>query len=466
MLQEKSHERIDTDSRSLNMITCTRTHIKLTEDIFLHKKTTSDPLTYTYELDNATPDTVRFSIFFEGSENICAVQNGEVLLSSHFSTIGQPFQRSAVGILKQTNVSVGSRLTVGYEWEIIPVNSVNTARATAIRVRENDKIKILLNMKKNAKKINEYDTSDYIDVEFPPITDFSKLSVSFVGENEHWQKQSFPIVCRRFCDFMDKSYCIFGKEISPLDIRKGCLGDYGFLCAIACLAEHSALMKSFFVLDHSAHARGQYGVLLHPLGQREAVCIDDFILCYPEGGPVFARGHGNDVWVMLLQKACAKALGGYEFLKNIPFLGVLELLTGVPCVSIVKNDAKTKKMIENDTLWLKIKSYHCTGSLMSLSVPGNAKQSALHDDLDLRARNIENNRHRRQSHVTHTGLRHGHTYAILKVKETKEGDRLVQLRDPWGDWACDSRVEWAGKWRDDSPLWTEEITVRLRSYLH
>ena len=27
-------------------------------------------------------------------------------------------------------------------------------------------------------------------------------------------------------------------------------------------------------------------------------------------------------------------------------------------------------------------------------------------------------------------------------------------------------VEWAGKWRDDSPLWTEEITVRLRSYLH
>jgi Calpain family cysteine protease len=463
MLQEKSHERIETDSKSLNMIACTRTHIKLTEDIFLHTSTTSNPLTYTYELDNATPDTLRFTIFFEESENICAVQNGEVLSSSQLSTIGQPFQRSVVGILKQTNVSVSSRLTVGYEWEIIPVNSVDTARTTAICVRENDKIKILLSMKKDANKINERDSSDYIDVEFSPITDFSKLSVSFVGKNEYWQKQSFPIVLRRFCDFMDKSYDMFGKEMSPLDIRKGCLGDYGFLSAIACLAEHSALIKSFFVLDHSARARGKYGVFLHPLGQREVVCIDDYIPCYPEGGPVFARGHGNDVWVMLLQKACAKALGGYEFLKNIPFLGVLKLLTGVPCVSIVKNDSKTKKMIENDTLWLKIKSYHCTGSLMSLSVPSNAKQSVLHDDPDLRARNIkniENKRHRRQSHVTRSGLRHGHTYAILKVKETKGGDRLIQLREPWGDWTCDSGVEWAGKWRDDSPHWTEEITVR------
>ena len=463
MLQEKSRERIDKDSRSLNMVACTRTHIKLTEDIFLHTNTTLDPLTYTYELDNATPDTLSFTISFEGSENICAVQNGEVLLSSHLSTIGQPFQRSAIGILKQTDVSVGSRLTIGYEWEIIPVNSVDTARARAICVRENDKIKILLDMKETAKKINERDPSDYIDVEFPPSADFSSLSLSFVGKNEHWQKQSFPIVCRRFCDFMDKSYDIFGKEISPLDVRKGCLGDYGFLCAIACLAEHSALIKSFFVLDHLARARGQYGVFLHPSGQREVVFIDDFMPCYPEAGPVFARGHGNKVWVMLLQKACAKALGGYEFLKNIPFLGVLKVLTGVPCVSIVKNDFKTKKTIENDTLWLKIKSYHCTGSLMSLSVPSNAKQSALHDDPDLRAKkieDIENNRHRRQSHVTHTGLRHGHTYAILKVKETKGGDRLVQLRDPWEDWTCDGGVEWAGKWRDDSPLWTEEITVR------
>lgn len=445
------------------MIACTRTHIKLTEDIFLYTSTTSDPLKYTYELDNATPDTVRFTIFFEGLENICAVQNGEVLLSPQLCTIGQPFQRSVVGILKQTNVSVGSRLTIAYEWEIIPVKSVDTARTTAICVRENDKIKILLNMKKAAKNLNERDSSNYIDVEFPPITDFFRLSVSFVGKNEYCEKQSFPILCRRFCDFMDKSYDLFGKEISPLDIRKGCLGDYGFLCAIACLAEHSALIKSFFVSDHFAHGRSQYGVFLHPLGQREVVYIDDYIPCYPEGGPVFARGHGYEVWVMLLQKACAKVLGGYEFLKNIPFLGVLKLLTGVPCVSVVKNDPKTKKMIENDTLWLKIKSYHCTGFLMSLSVPNNTKRGALHDDPDLMARNIENienNRHRRQSHVTHIGLRHGHSYAVLKVEETKGGDRLVQLRDPWGDWTCDSGVEWTGKWSDDSPLWTQEVTVR------
>ena len=458
---------MDTKGYGLKMIPSTRSHIELTDDIFLYTSTTSEPLTYSYEIESAKPGNLMFTMSFDGSENICAVQNEKVLLTSNFGTVGQPFQRSVVGILKQVELSVGSRLKLGYEWEIVPLNAVDIARNAEICARENDKIKVLLDLEKAAEKIHELDSSDYIDIVFPPITDFSCTSISLACENNSWQTRTLPKVFRRLDDFMNQSYKIFESKISPLDIRKGYLGDDGFVCALACLAEHPDLIKRIFVSNHSARTRGQYGVYLHTSGLREMIIIDDYIPCYPNGGPVFARGHGNDVWVMLLQKAYAKALGGYEYLKNIPFLGAVRDLTGVPCVSIVMKDLHTKNMMKNDTLWLRMKSDHSSGFLMSLSTATDNSNNDLHSDLhhrsniDLRVRGINHSRHQQHFQAPYSSLRHGYTYVILKVKETKMGDRLVQLRNPWGDWNCGNGMEWTGKWSDDSPLWTDDVMVRL-----
>lgn len=41
------------------------------------------------------------------------------------------------------------------------------------------------------------------------------------------------------------------------------------------------------------------------------VTVDDYFPCYPEGEPLFARAHGNELWVMLLEKAYAKLHGNY-----------------------------------------------------------------------------------------------------------------------------------------------------------
>ena len=36
------------------------------------------------------------------------------------------------------------------------------------------------------------------------------------------------------------------------------------------------------------------------------VVVDDYFPCSPEGGPVYSRGEGDELWVLLLEKAFAK----------------------------------------------------------------------------------------------------------------------------------------------------------------
>jgi len=44
--------------------------------------------------------------------------------------------------------------------------------------------------------------------------------------------------------------------------------------------------------------------------------VDDFFPCYPGGGAIYSRGHGPEMWVLLLEKAFAKYCGCYEAIKS------------------------------------------------------------------------------------------------------------------------------------------------------
>ena len=46
-------------------------------------------------------------------------------------------------------------------------------------------------------------------------------------------------------------------------------------------------------------------------GTWKVVTIDDFFPCYLHGGPIFTYGNGNELWVMLVEKAYAKVHGTY-----------------------------------------------------------------------------------------------------------------------------------------------------------
>ena len=53
----------------------------------------------------------------------------------------------------------------------------------------------------------------------------------------------------------------------------------------------------------------------------------------------------------------------------------------------------------------------------------------------------------------------GHCYTILSAYEIAGGTRLLQIRNPWGNY------EWNGDWSDKSPLWTPEVVAQVEADL-
>ena len=93
-------------------------------------------------------------------------------------------------------------------------------------------------------------------------------------------------------------------------MKPGILGDEWFLSAVALLAERPALIERLFITKEMNTA-GVYKLRLCKNGEWVAVTVDDYIPCYPDGEPIFAQCHGNELWVMLLEKAYAKLHGNY-----------------------------------------------------------------------------------------------------------------------------------------------------------
>ena len=61
-----------------------------------------------------------------------------------------------------------------------------------------------------------------------------------------------------------------------------------------------------------------------------------------------------------------------------------------------------------------------------------------------------------------SGLTYGHAYTVLGTKVLSTGQRLVQIRNPWG-----RGEKWIGDWSDSSYLWTEalkqEVNLAVKS---
>jgi calpain-15 len=66
--------------------------------------------------------------------------------------------------------------------------------------------------------------------------------------------------------------------------------------------------------------------------------IDDFIPC-KSGKPAFSRANGNELWVLLLEKAYAKAYGSYFKIEGGNPAIALRDLTGAPYVNFDEKNA-------------------------------------------------------------------------------------------------------------------------------
>jgi len=165
---------------------------------------------------------------------------------------------------------------------------------------------------------------------------------------------------------------VFYDTIEPNDVKPGVLGNEWFLSALSVLAERPALIERLFITKE-ANEYGIYRVKFCKNGEWVTVTVDDFFPCYPLGEPIFAKCHGNELWVMLLEKAYAKLHNNYYLLKGGYVHEALLDLTGCPTINYDLEDEYVKHFIENGQFWELLKYFDDEGYLMAFSSYGESR---------------------------------------------------------------------------------------------
>jgi calpain, invertebrate len=156
------------------------------------------------------------------------------------------------------------------------------------------------------------------------------------------------------------------------------------------------------------------------------VVVDDLLPYWPNGELVFCsnKSEPHEMWGPLLEKAYAKLYGSYENLEGGQTNDALIDLSGgiQENYTIVTYDYQM-----SDTLWQNTKK-----AIELNSITG----CFINPDPKIKEARLSN------------GLVKGHAYTITKIAETTSRERLIRLRNPWGD-----DFEWKGAWSDKSHEW-------------
>ena len=212
----------------------------------------------------------------------------------------------------------------------------------------------------------------YEDESFPPnefslIADWDEDEV--LDKVKLW-KQFEWIRCNDIEELNDDEGAlqVFQNEVSPSDIMQGLLGDCYFLSVLSVLSEKPQRIKNLFLSDKQ-NRFGIYGMRICKNGEWKEVVVDDYIPCY-KGDPAFSKANGNELWVILLEKAWAKLHGNYERIEAGFAENVMRDLTGAPTEVIESEEEK---------LWDSCVRADREGYVMAASAGGGASVEALEE---------------------------------------------------------------------------------------
>lgn len=206
--------------------------------------------------------------------------------------------------------------------------------------------------------------------------------------------------------FQTENYTLF-SQIEPSDIKQGMLGDCYYLCSLSSLAERKDLIERLFYNEESPDQKKYhiYSVWLNIFGEWQNIVLDDFMPCR-NNGFAFSRAQGQELWVLLLEKAYAKAYGTYEAIEGGNPSVALRDLTGAPYENIDNVSA--------DEFWNFLTKYDKHGYILTCYTKCT----------DIRE---EENQ---------LGILAGHAYSILDTElvfdQFKNQCRILQIRNPWG----------------------------------
>ena len=107
---------------------------------------------------------------------------------------------------------------------------------------------------------------------------------------------------------------------------------------LSALAEVPDRITKLFITDRL----NEYGILAVHIwknGERREVVMDDFFPCQ-DGDPCFSKANGNELWVLMLEKAWAKLHGSYERIEAGHAHNVMNDLTGAPSFDVDLEEEK------------------------------------------------------------------------------------------------------------------------------
>ena len=185
--------------------------------------------------------------------------------------------------------------------------------------------------------------------------------------------------------------------------------------------------KAFLNKENYLNEAGIYAFNFYSLGVPHTVVIDDYlpIRKLPNGHykTLFAEiGDDNSLWGAMIEKAFAKYWGNYGHIVSGSSNTAMKTLIGAPFKTFNTDE------LSADRLWDLVHKHANNENMVTAGSRGKSDTST--------------NEH---------GLVENHAYTVLRTVKLSTGDRLVQLRNPWG------RDSFNGDWSDKSGKWTDQL---------
>ncbi|KAL7791518.1 hypothetical protein V8C37DRAFT_402829 [Trichoderma ceciliae] len=272
-------------------------------------------------------------------------------------------------------------------------------------------------------------------------------------------KAAVPKAVKRVHEIFEKP--TFMKEVTGSDVKQGGLGDCWLMSSFTALASvEDGVPRCCVAYDTKI---GIYGFLFYRDGEWVYSIIDDKLYLkspcwdspsmqrdllqqidredvetvyrrtYQTGSKAlfFAQAKDqNETWVPLLEKAYAKAHGDFASLSGGWIGEGLEDLSGGVTTELLSSD-----ILDLDAFWdnelSKVNKEFMFGCSTGLLDYGYGQRD---------------------------GISEAHAYVVTDARTLKSGQRLVKLRNPWGEIR---KGLWEGPWSDGSKEWTAEVQEEL-----
>ena len=220
------------------------------------------------------------------------------------------------------------------------------------------------------------------------------------------------------------------------------------LAAIGSFAEIPERVMNTFV-NKSVNDNGIYAMNFYRLGVPNTVVIDDYLaLVDGQDRTLYANlSEDNGLWGPFIEKGFAKFYGNFQHIIGGNPNDAVEILNGSPTAKYYHTHKYNDKRADEVVVPMEDRlSAEEVFEKMSKADPKNAIMTAVTE--------ISGS----DEHTLPNGINKSHAYSVLRAFELKStGDKLVEIRNPWGKGLYEDDNGYIGKWHDNDERWTEAL---------